>query len=97
MPSTSDGDRHYHPAANPGRRALLGWSQLQLADKAIISLNALARLETAKVDPRMSTVKAIEKALAKAGVEFLEADQKGEGVRFGDPWTRAIFASPAVR
>ena len=42
----------------------------------------------------MGTVKAIEKALAKAGVEFLEADQKSEGVRLRKPWTRAIFASP---
>jgi hypothetical protein len=33
----------------------------------------------------MGTVKAIEKALAKAGVEFLEADQKSEGVRLRKP------------
>jgi transcriptional regulator with XRE-family HTH domain len=85
LPSTSDGDRRYHPAANPGRRALLGWSQLQLADKPTTSLNALARLETAKVDPRLSTVKAIEKARANAGVEFLEADQKSEDVPLRRP------------
>jgi predicted transcriptional regulator len=62
-------------------RALLGWSQQQLADKAIVSLNALARLETGNVDSRVSTMLAIQKALIKAGIEFLEADQKGEGVR----------------
>ena len=66
-------------------RALLGWSQQQLADKAIVSLNAVARLEKAKVDPRLSTFTAIEKALAKAGIEFLPADQKGEGVRLKSP------------
>jgi len=66
-------------------RALLGWSQQHLADKAIVSLNAVARLEKAKVDPRLSTLTAIEKALAKAGVEFLPADQKGEGVRLKSP------------
>ena len=60
-------------------RALLGWSQQRLADKAIVSLNALARLEKGGVDSRVSTVLAIQKALAKAGVEFLDADQKGEG------------------
>jgi hypothetical protein len=34
---------------------------------------------------RVSTVLAIQKALAKAGVEFLDADQKGEGVRLRSP------------
>ena len=54
-------------------RALLEWSQQQLADKAIVSLNAVARLEKAIVDSRISTVQAVQKALVKAGIEFLEA------------------------
>ncbi len=63
-------------------RALLGWSQQQLADKAIVSLNAVTRLERAEVDPRLSTVTAVEKAITKAGVEFISPDErKGEGVR----------------
>jgi predicted transcriptional regulator len=66
-------------------RALLGWSQQQLADKAIVSVNALARLERGEVDPRMSTIAAVHKALTDAGVEFLSADVKGEGVRLADP------------
>jgi predicted transcriptional regulator len=66
-------------------RALLGWSQQQLADKAIVSLNAVARLEKGMVDSRVSTVLAIQKALVKAGIEFLEADEKGEGVRLKSP------------
>lgn len=66
-------------------RALLGWSQQQLADKAIVSINALARLERGEVDPRVSTVTAVNKALIEAGIEFLPADVKGEGVRLSDP------------
>jgi len=66
-------------------RALLGWSQQQLADKAIVSLNALARLEKGSVDSRVSTFQAVEKALTKAGVEFLSAGEKGEGVRLRSP------------
>lgn len=62
-------------------RALLGWSQQELADRAIISLNALVRLENEKVDPRLSTVTAIENTLRKAGIEFLGSDAAGEGVR----------------
>jgi predicted transcriptional regulator len=66
-------------------RALLGWSQQQLADKAIVSVNALARLERGEVDPRMSTLMAVHKALTDAGIEFLPADVKGEGVRLSSP------------
>ena len=66
-------------------RALLDWSQQELADSAIVSLNALARLERGTVDPRTSTVSAVEKALIEAGVEFLPEAEKGEGVRFALP------------
>jgi predicted transcriptional regulator len=66
-------------------RALLGWSQQQLADKAIVSLNAVTRIERGKVDSRLSTLKAIEKALIKAGIEFIPAGEKGEGVRLVSP------------
>jgi predicted transcriptional regulator len=66
-------------------RALLGWSQQELADKAIVSLNALVRLESGKVDSRMSTLNAVQAALIKAGIEFLPADEKGEGVRLAAP------------
>lgn len=66
-------------------RALLGWSQQQLADKAIVSMNAVTRLEKGTVDSRSSTIMAIQKALTKAGIEFISADQKGEGVRLKSP------------
>jgi Helix-turn-helix len=41
-------------------RALLGWSQQQLADKAIVSLNAVARLENGIVDSRLDHVSAMQ-------------------------------------
>ncbi|HTH16581.1 MAG TPA: helix-turn-helix domain-containing protein [Magnetospirillum sp.] len=63
-------------------RALLGWSQQTLADKAILSINAVKRLETGQGDPRMSTVLAVKAALETGGVEFLPpVGDKGEGVR----------------
>lgn len=62
-------------------RALLGWTQQQLADKAIVSFNAVTRLERNEVDPRASTIAAVEEALVKAGVEFIPRGDKGEGVR----------------
>lgn len=66
-------------------RALLGWSQQALADRAVISLNAVVRLENGRADTRLSTLTAIQTALVKAGVEFLPASSKGEGVRLRDP------------
>jgi predicted transcriptional regulator len=66
-------------------RALLGWTQQQLADAAIVSFGAVTRLERGEVDPRMSTMTAIQAALSKAGVEFLSPGDKGEGVRLQKP------------
>ena len=37
------------------------------------------------VDSRLSTLAAVEKALSRAGVEFIPAGDKGEGVRLVDP------------
>lgn len=66
-------------------RALLGWSQQALADRAGLSLNAVVRLETGKADTRLSTLTAIQTALVHAGIEFLPAASRGEGVRLRDP------------
>jgi predicted transcriptional regulator len=62
-------------------RALLGWSQQTLADRAVVSLNALARFESGNVDSRASTLKSVRNALAKAGIEFLGVTDADEGVR----------------
>lgn len=66
-------------------RALLGWSQQALADHAIVSLNAVVRLENGKADTRVSTLTAVQTALGRAGVDFLARGTKGEGVRLRDP------------
>jgi predicted transcriptional regulator len=66
-------------------RALLDWSKQDLADKAIISVNAVARLEKGEVDPRLSTITAVQKAIAKAGVVLLPNGEMGEGARFAKP------------
>ena len=64
-------------------RALLGWSQEELADRAGVARSALARLEAGRADPRAATVEALEDALQAGGVEFLRASDGGEGVRLG--------------
>ena len=63
-------------------RKLLGWSQHVLAGKAGVTLNAVGRTERGDVDPHLGTLSSIEKAFARAGVEFIPADgHQGEGVR----------------
>jgi predicted transcriptional regulator len=67
-------------------RALLGWSQQTAADRAIVSVSAIKRLEIGASDPRVSTVTAVQTALEKAGIEFIPASAgKGEGVRLAEP------------
>ena len=61
-------------------RALLGWTQQELADKALVSLTALKRLESEK-DLRVyeSTEDQVRRVFENAGITFLHSD-KGEGV-----------------
>jgi transcriptional regulator with XRE-family HTH domain len=64
-------------------RAILGWSQDQLARKAGIGLATIRRIEQAEglVKGNFSTIMKIQRALEQAGIHFTE-DNVGEiGVR----------------
>lgn len=61
-------------------RALLGWSQSDLAEKAGISITVVARIETAMVDARMSTIAALLECFEAHGVEFANTSDGGMGV-----------------
>jgi DNA-binding XRE family transcriptional regulator len=61
-------------------RALLGWTQETLAEKAIIALTALKRLESESYKPvNDNTRYQVMKALEVAGIVFLDSD-RGQGV-----------------
>jgi len=61
-------------------RALLGWTQETLADKARTSLTALKRLESDNgLEVYESTRDQVRRALETAGIVLLSTD-KGEGV-----------------
>jgi transcriptional regulator with XRE-family HTH domain len=65
-------------------RALLGWSQLDLAQAASVGVATVRRLESAETQIRGSveTVWKIQKALEAAGIEFIpEEAGRGPGVR----------------
>jgi DNA-binding XRE family transcriptional regulator len=61
-------------------RALLGWTQEMLADKALVALTALKRLESESgLEVREDTRDSVCRALEAAGIVFLASEQ-GEGV-----------------
>jgi transcriptional regulator with XRE-family HTH domain len=64
-------------------RALLRWSQEFLASKAGVSLPTIKRLEASDgpLGGRSETGKKIKSALEVAGVEFIEQNGGGPGVR----------------
>lgn len=55
-------------------RALLSWSQKDLAQKAGINVNTVAAIETGKNVPHQDTYQKIVNAIEIAGIEFLEND-----------------------
>ncbi|MFY9840035.1 MAG: helix-turn-helix domain-containing protein [Xanthobacteraceae bacterium] len=70
-------------AASYAARALLGWSQSDLARYSGISEPTIARLESAEgqLGGRGETVKKIRVALERSGIEFIDENGGGPGVR----------------
>ena len=64
-------------------RALLGWSQGDLAKHSSISEPTIARLELADgpIAGRHTTGEKIRGALEKAGIQFIDENGGGRGVR----------------
>lgn len=68
-------------------RALLAWSQHDLALQSGISYPTIARLEKddGQLGGRPATIAAIRDALEQAGVEFIAENGGGAGVRLRCP------------
>lgn len=64
-------------------RALLGWSQEELATAADVSLPTIKRLEAVEgwLAGRQTTGHKIRTALELAGIEFIDENGGGPGVR----------------
>jgi ribosome-binding protein aMBF1 (putative translation factor) len=60
-------------------RALLGWTQDMLADKALVALTSLKRLESNRLEVRDGTRDQVRRALESAGIVFVTS-ARGEGV-----------------
>jgi transcriptional regulator with XRE-family HTH domain len=68
-------------------RALVRWSAEQLAREAGVSVATIRRAELTKKATLLipATDQAIRRALEHAGIEFIEENGGGAGVRFKDP------------
>ena len=60
-------------------RALLGMEQVELAKRSRVAIGTIRRMESfdGEVGARTSTLSQVQKALEKAGVEFLNDGQPG--------------------
>jgi transcriptional regulator with XRE-family HTH domain len=72
------------PAQCRAARALLGWSQQQLADASGVGVVTVRQFEGGGSEPRRATLAVIASAIAAAGVELIDKSESGEGVRFRD-------------
>lgn len=69
------------PAQCRAARALLDWSQQQLADAARVGNATIRNFEGGKSSPQNATLTVLRTALESAGVEFIPENGGGPGVR----------------
>ncbi|RUU12491.1 XRE family transcriptional regulator [Mesorhizobium sp. USDA-HM6] len=60
-------------------RALISWTQQQLADAAKVGVATLQNFETGTSTPRHATIEVLQRALGEAGVVFLDEGEMVEG------------------
>jgi transcriptional regulator with XRE-family HTH domain len=62
-------------------RGLLGWSQSDLAETAGIAVVTVHQFEAGVSKPRSATVYVVTRAFESAGVEFIDENGGGPGLR----------------
>ena len=65
-------------------RALLDWSQPDLVEASGVARSTITRFERNSRETHAANLKAIRAALEKAGIEFIEENGGGAGLRFRD-------------
>jgi DNA-binding XRE family transcriptional regulator len=58
-------------------RAVLGWSQSTLAQKAGIATVSIARIESGSINPRINTARNLIRTFQDAGLEILQDEPRG--------------------
>jgi transcriptional regulator with XRE-family HTH domain len=69
------------PAQCRAARGLLDWTQQMLADRAGVGIVTVRQVEAGMSEPRKATLEVIRRALEAGGVEFIEENGGGPGVR----------------
>jgi transcriptional regulator with XRE-family HTH domain len=69
------------PAQCRAARGLLDWSQQDLASQAGVGIVTVRQLEAGVNEPRRSTLEVVRQAFERAGVEFIDENGGGAGVR----------------
>jgi predicted transcriptional regulator len=69
------------PAQCRAARALLDWTQQDLADSARIGVATIRLFEGAAADSRHATLTVLRQTFQSAGVEFIDENGGGPGVR----------------
>jgi transcriptional regulator with XRE-family HTH domain len=62
-------------------RALLNWSQQDLASKSGVGIVTVHQLEAGTNQPRRATIDVVRRAFEAAGIEFIDENGGGPGVR----------------
>lgn len=73
------------PAQCRAARGILDWSQQDLANKAGIGIVTVRQLEAGVNEPRRSTLEVVRQAFERSGVEFIDENGGGPGVRLKKP------------
>ena len=68
-----------------GARAMLGWSQAELAKAANVSRQTVADFERGAHIPISNNLASMIAAFQEAGIEFIRENGVGVGVRFQKP------------
>ncbi len=69
------------PAQCRAARALIDWSQQELADAARVGVVTVRQFEGGGTQPRNATLDVIRRAFEEAGVFFVDENGEGAGVR----------------
>jgi transcriptional regulator with XRE-family HTH domain len=69
------------PAQCRAGRGLLDWSQQELAKKAGVGVVTVRQLEAGVHEPRRATLDVVRRCFEAAGIEFIDENGGGPGVR----------------
>jgi transcriptional regulator with XRE-family HTH domain len=73
------------PEQSRAARALIGWTQTELAAASNLSMSTIRDFERGQRVPTVNNLAAIRRALEEAGIELLDGDEPGVKLRKREP------------